>query len=399
MSKTIQVYSAFLIFLGSVFGLQAQTHVLNGTVVDRHSQKGIEGVVISTADGMSYTLTNDEGNFELTIDNQVESLWFSQMNYHVKEVSTTTARLIELDLINKNLEEIVLFAKPLAIVFSSALQKANNFVEKGDVYRTYSREFNMVNETLSNVADGLVDYYIEKPTKTPKIEVKQNRVFYSPKGREDVGLEEIMNTMGEGDIRTFLTDENNIEKVKNILEQQDTYDFVTRKKIGIKGEETIVVEFAPKENLKGWKYYEGYVVFTADQHYLLEYKMGLSKPYEKNRKVHNFLIAKAYINDFVWQGVYHRQGDQYFLFYKSAQSDIELIRKKWGTNRINRLREVQVNQIEKNVAIPPIDKLRRMSLFSLESHYQTEFWKNQNSRLLSKSEEAILRALEERSQQ
>lgn len=399
MNKIIQIQLILLFMLFGVSGsIYAQSKVLKGTVMDSQSKMGIEGVVISSSDGKSFTLTNDEGDFELTIDDQVKMLWFSQLNYQTKEVSTASTMLIELDLINKDLEEIVMFSKSLDVVFKPALQKVENLVEKGDLYRTYSREFNMVNGTLSNVADGLVDYYIEKPTKTPKIEVEQNRVFYSIKDSEDASLEEVLNTIGLGDIREFLVNDGSISKIKKILEELDSYDFVTRKKVGINGEETIVVEFEPKENLKGWKYYEGYVVFTADQQYLLEYKLGLSKSYEKNRKVHNFLILKAYFNDWIWQGVYRKQGEHYTLFYKVAQIDVQFIRKKWGSHRVNILREVQVNEVEKNVEIPKIMKYRDRSLFSLKSNYQTEFWKNRNIRLLTTKEEAILRALEERSQ-
>lgn len=100
----------------------------------------------------------------------------------------------------------------------------------------------------------------------------------------------------------------------------------------------------------------------------------------------------------MWQGVYRKQDGLYRLFYKAAQLDFQLIRKKWGSNRINILREVQVNEILKEVEIPKIMKYKERSLFSLRSHYQTEFWKNSNSRVLTTKEKAILQELEERSQ-
>lgn len=221
MKQQSRIKLVLLLFLfGTMWMGYAQSKVLRGTVMDSQSKTGIEGVIISTADGTNYTLTNDEGDFEFTIEDQVESIWFSQINYQVKEVSTKAAMLIELNLINKDLDEIVLFSKSLDLVFGPALQQSINFVEKGDLYRTYSREFNMVNENLSNVADGLVDYYIENPKKTPKIEVTQNRVFYSSKDKGEGTFEEVMNTVGLGDIRDFLTNTGAIGAVQKIFDEK-----------------------------------------------------------------------------------------------------------------------------------------------------------------------------------
>lgn len=396
MSKTTQICSVFLVFLWGVFGLQAQTKVLKGTVMDHQSKIGIEGVMVSTAEGNSYTITNSEGDFVISIDEQVESLWFSQINYLVKEVSTKAAMLIELELISKELEEILVFTRPLNTVFGPALERATKSLTKGDLYQTYVRAFNLVNNDLSNVADGLVDFYIERPNRRPIIEIKQNRVLMS---KEDVSdeseTEELFGVVDMKDMSKLIVNTDNITNIQSILKNEKNYDYVVKKREGALGEETCVVEFSPKENLKGWKYYEGYAVFTADQQHLIGYNYGLSKSYEKNRRAVPLIYVKMFLNDLGYQALYRKQADEYQLSYLSIRTDLDVISTKIGNHRVVSLREVVVDTIIKDAPTLTSIAKKRNSLFTISSNYQTEFWKNRNIRLLTSREQKALENLEE----
>lgn len=395
MRKSTQLYSVLFVFLGSLLGLQAQTQVLKGTVMDRQSRIGIEGVMVSTPEGTDFTMTNNEGDFVLEVSEQVASVWFSQINYEAKEVSTKAAMLIELEARSKELEEIMVVTKPMKTVFGAALERVTQYVEQGDCYQTYVRAFNLINDDLSNVADGLVDFYIENPNKGPLIDIKQNRVLIATDqvSNED-NLDEMLNVIETEGLRHVIVNKQRVKDLQTILKREKDYDYSIKKQKGIRGEETIVVEFHPKENLKGWQYYEGHMVFTADQQYLLAYDYALAESYKKNRVELPMIFARMFIQNMEYRGIYRKHLQDYQLSYVAIHSNMDLRSKLLGNNNIVILEELVVNNISKNETLPP--KLeKKLNLFSRESNYQIEFWKNRNIRLLTAREQNTLKTLEE----
>lgn len=395
MSSTTQVYTVFLVFLVGLFGLQAQTKILKGTVMDSQSRIGIEGVTVSTAEGNDFTITNREGDFLLSIDEQVESVWFNHMNYAIKEVSTKAAMLIELDLISKELEEIVVLDRSFSAVFEPALERATKVVEKGDLYQTYVRAFNIVNNDLSNVADGLIDFYIENPNKNPQIDVKQNRVLISDadvSNEED--LAEMLNVMNTEGVSQSIVNKMRIKELQKILKSEKNYEYTVKKQKGIQGEDTFVIAFHPKENLRGWQYYEGYMIFTADQQYLMAYRYGLSERYRKNRAELPMIFAKMIFNVLDFHVIYRKHLEDYHLSYIGINTNLDIQSKLLGNNNIDISEELVVDAVIKH-ANPPTRAKKTMDLFKSQSNYQTEFWKNRNIRLLTTKEEEALKALRE----
>ncbi|WP_158962172.1 hypothetical protein [Myroides fluvii] len=399
MNKFIQIQIIVLFFLmGNIEHMDAQSKVLKGTVMDSQSKMGIEGVLISTSDRNSFTLTNSEGDFEFTVPEQVESIWFNEVNYQGKEVSTQAAMLIELELVTKGLEEIVVYTKPIHAVFGDALQKAMGAVNKGDLYKTYVREFNLVNGNWSNVADGLVDFYIVKPNKRPYTVVNQNRVLTSASDiSETDDFEEMLGVIG-GDVRDALTNTGSIKTLQSILKKEKDYNYVVRKQAGIQQEENLVIEFSPKENVKGWQYYEGYVVFTVDQQQLLAYNYTLSKRYIENQRALPVILMKIYFNDITHHALYKESEGVSQLTYLFTRLDCDMRSKVLGNNRMVILQDVVVDQVVKNVTIPENKINKGQVLFDKKNKYQTEFWKNRNIRLLSSREEAVLKKMEETNQ-
>jgi len=400
MKKLIRIQLiALLLLIGNVWTIHAQSKLLKGIVMDSQSKMGIEGVVISTSDGKTYTLTNEEGDFEFTIGDQVESVWFNQMNYQIKEMSTKAAMLVELDLINKELEEVVVYTKPMHEVFGAALQKAIHVVDKGDLYKTYVRTFALVNKDLNNVADGLIDYYVKKNNKRPYVELKQNRAFTSKKDLDpESDLDQLLSVMEHSDFRDLITNNTALKNIEKLLKSEKDYVFSVKKRQGVQGEENLVVEFSPKEELNDWLCYEGYLVFTADQKQLMAYQYGLSNKDGKSRKAVPLMFGKMYFNDVEYRAMYNTHQGAYQLSYLFLSLDYDFESKIFGNNRVMNLSEVVVDEVIKGVDIPKDKKMKEGQLFNSRSNYQTEFWKNRNIRLLSNREAAILRELEERSQ-
>lgn len=387
--QSVFLTAAFLI---SVLSL-AQTHEIKGRVVDNENGKPIEGVVITNTKNNSYTITNEDGNFLMTVALD-EELLFNHINYEMQQLVAEKSMEVVLRFINTELEEILVFNRPLHEVFGAALKGAKKTINKGDLYKTYVREFNIVNENQVNVAEGLVDFYFKKGTQRPLTDVVEHRVFKSAKDMDaDAELEEALGVVG-GDVRDGLRNSVNLDLIERILKNTDSYELLTRKKAALNGAEKIVVAFEPKAGLKEWRYEQGYVVFNASLTKVLEYNYKLADAYKDKSKTYNLILAKVQVHDYGKHVVFLDHATAYRVQYCTSFMDASISSKKHGKHRLHVLNELLVDDLIKNVEIPK-QKQFKGTLFKEKSNYKTEFWKNRNMRPLSVKEQKILNQLEE----
>ena len=383
-----------LIFLLLSISFQAQTKEIKGKILDYGNGESIEGAVIINVKNNKHTVSNEDGDFVISVTDGDE-LVFNHINYQTKQLVGSEGMEVDLEVLNTELEEIVVFNRPLYDVFSMALKSAMKTVEKGDLYKTYVREFNIVNKEQVNVADGLVDFYVKKTTNRPLTDVIEHRVFKSVGDiGKDAEIEESIGVFG-GDVRDALIKSVNLGSIEKILKDTNSYEFITRRKVGLNGKETIIMEFAPKEGLKGWKYEQGYVIFDESLTKVLEYKFKLSDGYKDKMETMNLILAKVDVYDYERHAVFLDSKEYgYRLSYSTDFIDVSISAKRIGKHRVNLLNEIIVDAVIKNVEIPK-QKQFKGSLFNESSNYKTEFWKNRNIRPLSIKEQGILNQLEE----
>lgn len=396
MIKTInncrKLFLMVTLFLSA--SLVAQAKEIKGKVIGVENSEPIEGVVIINTKNNKYTVTNEEGDFLISIDLDDE-LQFNHINYQTQQHIAEEGMLIRLETVSTELEEILVFNRPLYDVFSMALKGTLETVEKGDLYKTYVREFNIVDNKQINVADGLVDCYVKNPTKRPLTDVVEHRVFNSSKDIDrDAEVEETLGVIGV-DARDALIKSVDLATIEKIIKDTDSYELMTRKKVELNGEEKIIVEFEPKQGLEGWRYEQGYVIFDESLTKVLEYRYKLSDAYKEKSKMMNLILAKVQIYDYGRHVVFlTNENSDYRLSYSTGFIDFTISAKRIGKHRLHVLQEVVVDDVIKNVEIPK-QKQFKGSLFKEKSNYTTEFWKNRNIRPLSIKEQAILNQLEE----
>lgn len=161
MKKSIIILFVFLI-QGLVFGQKNEIHA---KLIDSVTKEAIEGVVITNDKENVITVSNVEGRFSM-IDSSTEGLLsFNHISYQSQQVVVLNNSTIELVPLHTELDEILVFKKPIHQVFATAMESMNKSAQKGDLYETYFREFNTINAKHANVADGLVDFYIQKEGK------------------------------------------------------------------------------------------------------------------------------------------------------------------------------------------------------------------------------------------
>lgn len=118
MIKTInncrKLFLMVILFLSA--SLVAQAKEIKGKVIGVENSEPIEGVVIINTKNNKYTVTNEEGDFLISIDVDDE-LQFNHINYQTQQHIAEEGMLIRLETVSTELEEILVFNRPLYDVF------------------------------------------------------------------------------------------------------------------------------------------------------------------------------------------------------------------------------------------------------------------------------------------
>lgn len=372
--------------------LLAQKKEITGKIIDKATQTGIEGVIVSDLSFHESVLTNKEGKYVIIISEKEEGLLLNHINYKAIKVELANSKTIELEPITNELEEIVVFKKSLKDTFGPALLSMSNSLKKGELYKTYMREFNIINQNTVNVADGMVDFYIAKPGKKAVVDIREHRAFISMEEfQKGETLEESLSVVGSGDLRNFLNSIADTKTILEVLKDKKKYQIVTKIQRGVDNQNTIVLEFDSTE--KSVYYYKGYVVFDEDRTKVLAYKIEYFANKEPLKKSLLGLI-KIKLWNLERHIVFNQtgQGTQLKFGMVRVNFDLKIVGKK--EMNLDFTRDIIVDEVIKDAPMLDPKIYPYIELYSNKSDYKTEFWKNRNIRPLTLKEEAILRDLE-----
>lgn len=389
----VGVLYTLVVFLLSFF-CQAQPSQISGVVRDGANGVTVQGVMVLNQSTGIQAITNSEGVFSLPVHKN-DSLLFKHFSYQTLQQESQDQMLVNLELLPEELEEILVFNKSLYDVFSPGLNQVKKLLKQGDLYQCYVREFNIVNQQNSNVADALVDFYVTKPSKRPLVDLKDHRVLQSSQDLDkDAELDQIIGTMGL-DVRDVLPNSLDLGIISDILKKEDHYEFQVSRILQENQQELVLLKFKPKPGLKGWKYYQGHVLFEQNLTRVLEYKYALDSYYKAKEHVINVIIAKVQIHDIGRHAFFTQLTDStYRLSHATSFIDLTISRKLKGKVHMQIVNDLVVDRIQTDVAIPK-QKPIKGSLFDQKSDYQSAFWLNRNSRVLTQKETQVLNKLQE----
>lgn len=391
MKKYIVVLFVCLVG-GIAFGQKAEIHA---KLIDSVTKEAIEGVVISNDKENVITVSNDEGRFSVIENSTNVSLNLNHISYQSQQVIVPNNSTIELVPLHTELDEILVFKKPIHQVFATAMASLNKSVQKGDLYETYFREFNTINNKHTNMADGLVDFYVSKEGKRALVEVKQNRVFTSKTDIDKGNIDQYFNVIGLGDLRDVLNKLVLSSELTKILKSSTDYEFSAKIQKKASGKKVVVVEFVPKQSIKEELYYEGYIVFDESQSKVLEYRYSLASELKKNPKVKNILgLVKIGFHDQGQHAVFKQVESDYYVSYGKIFIDVDMMIKGEVDRNIVISREIIVDKVSRNVALPKQQSFKSKDLFGKESSYSNTYWLERSIRPLTTSEQRVLNELE-----
>ncbi|MDX1627830.1 MAG: carboxypeptidase-like regulatory domain-containing protein, partial [Fulvivirga sp.] len=103
--KRLTIMAQVILFLLCLNRVYAQ-QMVTGKVVDANDQQPVASALVKAVDGTSAIVTNQQGEFTLTIDDAVTQLMVSHVSYEKKVVPVKKELFIEL--IPVSLEEVII---------------------------------------------------------------------------------------------------------------------------------------------------------------------------------------------------------------------------------------------------------------------------------------------------
>ncbi|MEC4112677.1 peptidase associated/transthyretin-like domain-containing protein [Myroides pelagicus] len=225
----------------------AQSRQIKGRVIDRITQQGISGVVISDSTGGIVVVSNDQGEFILYFDDHITGLTFNHISYQSLREKVSNRMEVPLTPVIQELEEIMVFNKPIQKVFVTAFTNMKGSVQKGDLYEAYVREFNVINNNRVNVADAMVDFYINSVGSKALVEIKERRTYESKQEIDLENMEEYFSVMGTGDFRTTLNSFVSVDYLNKMIKNDKVYDYIVKKQVRGNEGTVVILEYDVKD--------------------------------------------------------------------------------------------------------------------------------------------------------
>ncbi|MEW5677402.1 carboxypeptidase-like regulatory domain-containing protein [Flavobacterium enshiense] len=372
----------------------AAPRVVNGIIKDATTMLPIESVSIRVQNSNLGTISNSEGEFRLVFSDDLNTIQFSHLNYHVYAYALKTGETeVEIFLEPKSfqLSEVVIRSKPVKELLSDAVKSSKEKLEKSIVLNTYYREFVRINETYSSFSDGLLDYNIKRKSGASDLYVNQSRAFKLTDTPSDE-REKNRGAFYLYDVRDAVEQAYNFKHVNRILNSK-SYDFEIETKTDDKGNSLEIVSILPKEGLE-LPLYIGTVVFDAKTKLILEIDVKISPKH----KIYAFDVDIAFLRFKMYEdsrkASYRIDGEKYILVYNQNKLNAYVNFKGKFDDTFEFMSDMVVSDYKEGEF--DFDRSKRhkeRSLFSAGNHFTEEYWKTKNIILLTEEEQKVIDTL------
>lgn len=395
------------IVINFVLGVSySQNNQIKGVVIDFETQQPIAGVSVSAGSNV-FTVTNTEGGFAIFVPKETEELVFSHVSYAVwaEDLSSEKNFLkVYLEPETYTLEEMVFSVESANDILESAYKNSLKKMEKSVVLHTYFREFIENNyldsrerllsgtDTITTFSDGLLDYYVRNNGKSD-VFVKQSRAFDS----KDDSLK-LADNNSSIDIRKVMYDAYEIPMLQHILKSKD-YTFEKDYKESTEGKGMYAITIVPKENVQE-VLYVGEVLIDEPSNLIFELSFKTSeKHHQKYAKTSRFLGFEIKNGLYELKASYKSVDGKYLPYYKSINhqvtSGVPIKGGKYYVSSYSSNDLIVTGYETDTKSIDRSKRYRQSSLYGAGMNYSEEYWKTQNTLLLTKKEQEILDKIRE----
>jgi len=388
----------FFVFLS--FAVSAQTVTIKGLLKDAVTNEPIISASIGVKNSAIGTISNEEGNFQLTLPKNAAVL-ISFLGYKTETIPAadfgSEVKTIALQTDEQMLEEVVISKIPIEKMLENLIVTSMARFNKPIILNTYYREFVKINGKYSKFSDGLLDYHISGSVKRNKSDliVKQSRtaqLFTDDELKED----ELIDFDSFVNVQQGVTYNYDFTFLKKILLDHDNYEdyeLELKSKKDSSGKELFAINFEPKPD--SGAIYKGAIVFDPDSKLIYDIDVDMI-PGEKNFKEHNLLVARVtFMGNKVKTG-YKLVGNNYILSYSSRFNKLRITMKKRKYDKtIESKSDIIVTDLHvDDLTYNKKEIYKEKDLYARGNKYSDKFWLKNNSLVLTTAEQQIINELE-----
>jgi hypothetical protein len=398
-----KLYLLLLVLFTSLSAFAQKT--IQSKIKDLTTGEPVEMATISAEGTTISTVSNAEGNFRITVPDNVTKLSISHLNYKPFSVSIAEASgEINLEPSIITLEEVVVSNVPVDGLLRGAVKTSKKKLEKSLLLNTYYREFVKINGKYTRFSDGLVDFYVKRKSGAADVYVQQSRALKLVKKGDKAILTHNKDSISAEDEKSIenvnlyslddaISGGYNFKIIEKILGNSKDYNFVLKTRQDKSGRDLQIVAISPKPGSKGL--YSGSVTYDTKTMLILESSYAIDPLYKQNTVDVKFFGFHVVLTANEKKTIFTNDNDKYIIKYNKGRLGMHMEFRDKIDDEMEFLSDVVVNNYKETEETP--DKKARFkgkSLYSAGNKFTTEFWKNSNALLLTAAEEKILKSVE-----
>lgn len=386
-----------LAFLLLSFVSFAQSVVIRGLVKDAVTNEPIIAASIGVKNSGLGTISNEEGNFQLTAPKSVAIL-ITYLGYKTATIPATeftdATKTILLEQSEEVLEEVMVMKIPLSQVMENIITASKARFNKPIVLHTYYREFVKVDGKHKKFSDALLDYHASGGSSKTKSDliVKQNRSFSltSTNEDEDDYTSPSLNVQkGIFNSYSFEFLERNILKEKRL----EDYDLTLKSRKNSEGRELYAIIIEPKKEIEK-SLFEGSVVYDPETKLIYDVDLHFAASHLQYPRTISLLGLHVSYLDMKFKAAYKMVNNNYVLAYNNR-----FVKYKSWTKKQSELLESRsdliVTDFEKDdLKYNKKEVYKKKYLYDKPTNFNGKFWQKNNAIVLTAEEEKVISSLE-----
>jgi hypothetical protein len=374
----------------------SQSVVIRGLIKDATTNEPIIAASVGVQNSALGTITNEEGNFQLTTPKSANIL-ITYLGYKTATIPasefTENTKTILLEQSEEVLEEVMVTKIPLSKVMEDIITASKARFNKPIVLHTYYREFVKVDGKHKKFSDALLDYHASGGSSKTKSDliVKQNRSYSLTASEEDED-EQISPTLnvqrGIFNSYSFEFLENNVLKEKRLVDYE-----LTLKSRKVDGRELYAIIIEPKQEVEK-ALFEGTVIYDPETKLIYSYDLHFAASHMKFAGTFSFLGMHYSVLDVRFKAVYKMVNNNYVLNYNNRFAKYKTWTKKYS-EAIESRSDLIVTDFEKDdLKYNKKEVYKKKYLYDKPTSFNGKYWQKNNAIVLTSEEEKVISALE-----
>lgn len=393
-------YILFLFVFICAGTITAQEKTIRVTLQNAVTKEPIQSASVVVSNSSIGTISNDEGDFQLTVSKPSEII-ISHLGYKAKMLFSADCSdkgsIVLLEPNEQMLEEVIVTKSPIHEVLAKVIATSKEKFNKPIVLNSYYREFVRVNDKYTRFTDGLLDYHISGTTK----KTKSDLIVHQSRAEKLIADDDETKDIASGlDVRLGVRRQYDFYTIEKVLfdgKNYEDYEFELKSRTEKSGNEVYVISFQPKPALEKFLY-KGVIAYNPSTNLISDFEIYSDLDNLKYSKVINILIVKAMLLDMRVKTSFKISNGNYVMAFSSKKGKIKV----WNKRKFDEVLEYKSDLVvtdykKEDFSYDPKSVYDDKSLYKRGNNYTTKFWLNTGAMVLTAEETKIISELEKES--